>query len=176
VFRYVATPKVTAISPSAGPLAGATAVTISGTGFVAGATVQFGTVAATGVTLESATSITCKAPAEAAGTVDVRVTTPGGTSAVVAADKYMFDPAVVVSSVTPNTSPTAGGTAVTIKGKGFVAGATVKFGTVAATDVVVSSATTITCKSPAHSAGTVDVTVTTPGGTSAVSSADKVTY
>ena len=50
------------------------------------------------------------------------------------------------------------------------------FGTVTATAVTVSSATSITATSPAESAGTVNVTVTTAGGTSAASSADQFTY
>ena len=37
-----AAPTVSAMSPTGGPLAGGTAVTISGTGFVSGATVTIG--------------------------------------------------------------------------------------------------------------------------------------
>jgi hypothetical protein len=51
--------------------------------------VKFGTTAAT-ITADSATSLTATAPAEAAGTVDVTVTTAGGTSATSAADQYTF--------------------------------------------------------------------------------------
>jgi hypothetical protein len=47
-----------------------------------------------------------------------------------------------------------------------VSGATVAFGASAATGVVVESATTITAISPAHAESVVDVTVTTPAGTS----------
>ena len=51
-FTYVAASGVaiTAVSPSVGPGAGGTSVTITGTGFVSGATVTFGGVAATNVT------------------------------------------------------------------------------------------------------------------------------
>ena len=49
------------------------------------------------------------------------------------------------------------------------------FGAVAASSFTVVSATSATAVVPAGS-GTVDVTVTTPGGTSALSSADKFTY
>jgi hypothetical protein len=38
------------------------------------------------------------------------------------------------------------------------------------------NATTITATSPAGAAGTVNVTVTTPGGTSATSTADRFRY
>ena len=50
----------------------------------------FGTKAATGFTVNSATQISAVAPAGAAGIVDVTVTTPNGTSAVVAGDKYTY--------------------------------------------------------------------------------------
>jgi hypothetical protein len=45
--------------------------------------------AATGFTVNSATQITATAPA-GTGTVDVRVTTAGGTSATGAADQYTY--------------------------------------------------------------------------------------
>jgi hypothetical protein len=52
----------------------------------------------------------------------------------------------------------------------------VDFGSTAATSFTVNSATSITATSPAESAGTVNVTVTTPGGTSATSYHDQFTY
>ena len=45
-------PFVTSVSPSNGPVAGGTAVTITGTNFAAGATVKFGATAATNVVVE----------------------------------------------------------------------------------------------------------------------------
>ena len=56
-----------------------------------------------------------------------------------------------VSSVSPNSGPTAGGTAVTITGTNFAAGATVTFGGTAATNVTVVNSTTITATTPAGS-------------------------
>ena len=70
-----------------------------------------------------------------------------------------------VSSVSPNSGPTAGGTAVTITGTNFAAGATVAFGGTAAANVAVVSATEITATAPAGSADTVTVTVTVGGQT-----------
>ncbi len=55
-------PKVDAVSPSSGPAAGGTAVTISGTGFAAGATVTFGGTSAS-ATVVGSTTITAIAPA-----------------------------------------------------------------------------------------------------------------
>src|SRR5439155_4325295 len=55
-FTYNAvTPAVTAVSPTGGPIAGGTAVTITGTNFITGATVSFGGTAGTAVTVVSAT-------------------------------------------------------------------------------------------------------------------------
>ena len=71
-------------------------------------------------------------------------------------------PPPTVSSVSPNSGPTAGGTAVTINGTDFVSGATVKFGATAATGVTFVSSTTITATTPAHAAGDVDVEVENP--------------
>jgi len=76
-------------------------------------------------------------------------------------------------------SPISGpaGTSVAITGTGFVIGSTtVKFGGTAATTFTVNSATSITANSPAGGSGLVDITVTTPGGTSATSSNDQYTY
>jgi hypothetical protein len=175
-FTYDVVPTVSSVSPSSGPAAGGTGVTITGTGFVAGATVSFGGTAATGVVVNSATSISATSPA-GAGTVDVTVTTPGGTSAAnPPGDQFKFIPAPTITNVSPNTGPAAGGTTVTITGTGFLGdAATVSFGGTAATGVVVNSDTSITATSPAGS-GTVDITVTTGGGTSATSGVDQFTY
>lgn len=67
-------PTVTSVSPTAGTTSGGTSVTITGTGFLSGATVSFGGTAATNVSIVSSTSITATTPAHAAGTVNVVVT------------------------------------------------------------------------------------------------------
>jgi hypothetical protein len=67
-------PTVTAISPTSGTTSGGTSVTITGTGFSAGATVSLGGTSATSVMVVSATSITATTPAHAAGAVNVVVT------------------------------------------------------------------------------------------------------
>jgi hypothetical protein len=175
-FSYVGTPTVTAVSPTSGPAAGGTSVTITGTNLTAATAVHFGANAATGVVVNSPTSITATSPAGSAGTVDVTVTTPGGSSATSSADQFTYIAAPTVTNVNPNGGLAAGGTSVTITGTGFTGATAVHFGANAATGVVVNSATSITATSPAGSAGTVDVTVTTPGGTSATSTADNYTY
>ncbi len=80
-----------------------------------------------------------------------------------------------VSSISPAVGTTTGGTVVTITGTDFIGATAVAFGTTSATSFSVVNNTSITATSPAG-AGTVDVTVTTPLGTSATSSADHFTY
>ena len=71
-FKAV-TPTVTSVVPNAGPVAGGTVVTITGTFFTPGALVLFGAIPATNVTCTQ-TSCTATAPAaKKAGAVDVRV-------------------------------------------------------------------------------------------------------
>jgi uncharacterized protein (TIGR02145 family) len=73
-------PTVTDISPAYGMPTGGTAITITGTNFMAGATVTIGGTACTGVTVNSSTGITCITPAKAEGTYPVVVTTGYCTS------------------------------------------------------------------------------------------------
>ena len=155
---------VSSISPNSGPAAGGTAVTITGANFAAGATVKFGTTAATNVVMVNGTTITATTPAGSAGTVTVTVTVGAQSGSLTAGFSYIGTP--TVSSVSPNTGSTAGGTEVTITGTNFATGATVKFGTTAATNVVMVSGTEITATTPAGSAGAVTVTVTNPGAQS----------
>ena len=81
---------VTAISPSTGSTARATPVTISGTGFLSGATVTVDAMAAN-ISVVNSTTITAIIPARAAGTADVVVTNVNGSGATLtAAFTYSF--------------------------------------------------------------------------------------
>ncbi|HEX7706422.1 MAG TPA: IPT/TIG domain-containing protein, partial [Thermoanaerobaculia bacterium] len=155
-----AAPTIDSVTPTSGPTAGGTAVTIEGSNFQSGATVTFGTDPCTGLIVVDAETITCTTPAHAAGLVDVTVTNPDTQSDVLEDGFTFVAPAPTIDSVTPTSGPTAGGTAVTIEGSNFQSGATVTFGTDPCTGLIVVDAETITCTTPAHAAGTVDVTVT----------------
>ena len=161
-FSYVVPPTVTNVSPNSGSTAGGTAVTVTGTNFATGATVTFGTTAATNVVVTNSTTITATTPAGAAGAVSVTVSNPGSQNGILPSGfTYVVVP--TVTSVSPNNGPVAGGTAVTITGTNFATGATVTFGGTAATNVVVTNSTTITATTPAGTAGAVSVTVTVNG-------------
>ncbi len=74
-------PTITSVSPNSGPVNGGTPIIISGTGFASGATVTIGGVAATNVSVASATQINATTGAVGTpGTVNV-VVTSGGQSA-----------------------------------------------------------------------------------------------
>lgn len=91
-FTFVAPPSIGGIAPASGPAAGGTAVTITGTGFGDATQVLFGSVPGTGLHVTSATALTVVTPPGTAGSVDVRVVTPYGTSAVVPADVFTYEP------------------------------------------------------------------------------------
>ncbi len=82
-------PTVTSVVPNAGPAAGGTTVTIHGTGFNYGSTVDFGSTAATSVTYESAYELTAVSPA-GSGVANVTVSTFAGTSATSSADQFTY--------------------------------------------------------------------------------------
>ena len=84
-------------------------------------------------------------------------------------------PSPIVTGLSPNFGPVSGGTAVEIAGSGFTGTTAVDFGS-DITEYQVVSDTQIDVRSPGESAGVVDVTVTTPSGTSPTSSADQFTY
>jgi len=80
IYSIDLTQKIDSIVPSSGPSAGGTPVTIAGAGFVAGATVTFGTANATGVGVPDATHVTASAPANNPGTLNhVKVVLPDST-------------------------------------------------------------------------------------------------
>jgi uncharacterized repeat protein (TIGR02059 family) len=121
----------------------------------------------------------------AASTDVVTVTYAPGT--VTSADTGVlaaFGPSAVINKLVPTVTginPTSGtvdgGTVVTVTGTRFTGATSVKFGAKAGTVLTVDSNTQITITSPDGVAGAVvHVTVTTPGGTSATSDADRFTY
>jgi hypothetical protein len=172
-------PAVTSVSPDAGFESGGTSVTITGTGFAEATAVKFGSVSATHFTINSATSITAIAPAEAPGTVQVTVRNAGGTSGNGAADEFIYvapGPAPTITALSTKKGSAAGGSTLTITGTSFVGVTAVKFGAANATSFKVNSPTSITTESPAGTTGTVEVTVTTPNGESGITSKDRFTF
>jgi len=158
-------PSLTGISPASCPVGGGTAVTLTGTGFQAGATVGFGGAAGTAVAVASATSIIATCPARAAGPLSVVVTNADGQVSNGLTFTYQVGtPPPGVGSVSPASGSTAGGRTVSIAGSSFSASPAnprVSFGGDFAT-VVTATATLIIATVPAHAPGTVAVTVENP--------------
>jgi hypothetical protein len=93
------TPQVTGLSVTSGPLSGGIPVTITGLNFSGGAgmtKVVFGSMQATNVQVVSDTQITAVVPAGVAGSVNVTVVSPYGTSAVSGADVFTYTASVAV--------------------------------------------------------------------------------
>ncbi|WP_230329970.1 IPT/TIG domain-containing protein [Nocardia aurantiaca] len=161
-FTYVLAPILLFLIPTVGPQAGGTTVTITGLGLSSVTGVNFGATPATSFTIVSDTQITAVAPA-GAGTVAVTVTSTAGASNGLPYT-YLGIPAII--SISPNTGPVTGGTFAALTGTGFTGTTAVTFGATPATLYLVLSDTLILAVTPPGT-GTVQVTVTTPVGTSA---------
>lgn len=173
---FVPQPRVTALSVTSGPASGGTTVTLTGTGFTGATQVSFGAVDASSITVNSDTLLTAVSPAETAGTVDVTVTSPGGTSVPTPNDQFTLVATPSVTGLTPSRGSILGGSTVTITGVGLSGATGVSFGGTPA-GFTVNDDTSITAVSPvAEAAETVDVTVTSVGGTSPTNSADRFAY
>jgi hypothetical protein len=87
------TPVVSSLDTTTGSTSGGTSVTLHGVNYTGDAgqlQVYFGGVAATNVTVTNDNTLTATAPAHAAGTVDVTIVTPYGTSVSSSADKFTY--------------------------------------------------------------------------------------
>lgn len=71
---------IAGVSPISGAAAGGTQVTLTGTNFLSGASVTFGGLAATSITVSNSTTILATTPAHSSGSVAVTVTNTDGTS------------------------------------------------------------------------------------------------
>lgn len=171
-YDYHPEPTLVSVAPDSGTSLGGTSLTLTGTGFSANAagvnTVLIDAVAATSVVVVNDTTLTCVAPAGAAGdTVDVALSNANGDALLAAGFEYHALP--TLTAVVPAVGSSLGGTAVTLQGSGFqVDGAgvnTVLFDGVAATGVAVVDDDTITCTTPPGvAASAVDVSLANANG------------
>ncbi|HEY0247640.1 MAG TPA: putative Ig domain-containing protein [Gryllotalpicola sp.] len=81
-----------------------------------------------------------------------------------------------ITGIAPTRGAPTGGTIVTITGEHFTGATAVSFGATPAVTFIVNSETQLTALTPPGTPGTVDVTVTTPSGTSASGAADRFSY
>ena len=173
---FVPAPRVTGVSVSSGPASGGTTLTITGTGFTGATGVTFGGTPAASFVINGDVSIVAVTGQGPAGTIDVTVTSAGGTSVPSATDHFTYIAAPSVTRLSPNRGPIAGGTAVTIAGAHLGGAVGVAFGDTRV-GFTVNSDSSITAVSPVgETPDAVHVTVTTSGGTSATSATDQFTY
>lgn len=159
---------VTAVSPTSGPEAGGTVVTIVGEGFLGADTVTFGGTPATETIVVSDTQIITVAPA-GTGVVPIVIVGADSNDSITAPSSFTYIGGVVIptlpviDTVTPSTGPTTGGTVVTITGDNLGDVTNVYFNDVPGTNVsVVNGSVTVT--TPPGVAGTADIRVVTIDG------------
>ncbi len=174
-FTYIPVPTISFIGTPAGPANGGTTITITGSNLINATSVDFGTNAAT-IVSNTATQIVVTDPKGTPGSVDVTVTTPGGTSLTTLATLFTYVSAPVVTGVSPAQGPVTAGEVVTITGTGLAGATAVDFGGIPALGFTHDFASQVVAFAPAGVAGPVDITVTTAGGASATSAADLFTY
>ncbi len=174
-FWYVtpAPPSATGFTPTHGPAAGGTEVTIFGSNFGEGARVYFSDREALPVTFISKQELRAVTPAAASGIMRVRVKviSAEGLASTISTPNFEYDPGPppALTSISPTQGSTSGGTEVTIAGNNFAAdpaAMTVTFGGVDG-DVVAATVTSLTVLAPPHNSGVVSVQVANPDGTSA---------
>jgi hypothetical protein len=109
-------PVVTDVDPNGGLTTGGTEVVITGTDLDGATKVTFGGTKSTDFTVDSDTQITATAPAHAAGTVQVQVTTAAGASPDTSADDYTYvkPPATTAAPTTAPPSTAAPSTALPV--------------------------------------------------------------
>jgi subtilisin family serine protease len=167
-FAYVGQPTLSSLSTDGGPLAGGQTVNIYGTNFTTGSTVNFGAAAAASVTYIGSTQLRVTTPSASQGTVNVSVTTAGGTAT--STNAYSFYPAPTASSNSPTSGSGDGGDVVSIIGTGLDSVTAVTFGGTNATYYVFAS-TELIVFTPSRAAGTVNIVVTTLGGSATLTNA-----
>jgi phospholipase C len=171
-------PAVTSLSPVAELQSGGSPVTIEGANLAHATSVSFGAKVASSFTVVSPTAIEAVAPS-GSGTVDVTVANAGGTSATGPGDRFTYvpkGPRPAIESIAPTAGPSAGGTSVTIHGSGFVGVTSVHFDAARAAGYSTESSSSMTAISPPSAADTANVTITTPNGTSALTTGDRFRF
>src|SRR5207302_1192111 len=136
---------VTSLGTASGPTGGGTSVTLTGSNFSNVFAVSFGDEPADSYTVNSATSITAIAPAQASSAVTVSVETAAGVSSAASGNVYTYNAtAPSVTGLSPSSGPTGGGTTVILTGANLNGASAVKFNGENATSFTADSPTQIT--------------------------------
>ena len=154
-------PTVTSFTPTSGPAAGGTTLTVTGTNFVDNTmTATVNGVPATAVTYVSATQITLVTPAGVAGTSGpIRLTTIGGVAT--SSQSFTYLPPPTVSTISPTTGIV--GQVITVTGTDLATVSQIAFNGAVAAPNAGGTNTSFTVPVPVG-ATTGPLTVTTNGG------------
>lgn len=151
-------PRVISISPTAGPLAGGNALTVTGAGFLPGAVVRIHGIDCPNSVRVSATQMTCTPGSREAGMYNVAVLNPDSQRGALAS-AYSYQAAPTILSISPTAGPLAGGNTLTVTGSGFLPGAVVRIQGVDCPNSMRISSTQMSCVLSAKTAGTYNVAV-----------------
>jgi len=158
---------VTAITPTNGKQAGGNRGSITGSGFLAGATVTIGSIPATDVVVSS-TLIIFTIPPGAAGAKDVIVTNSDGQKKTLRGG-YTYNPFPTIERLEPRYGgPLTGGTSIAIIGSNFMPGVFVMVGSERIGHLDFFSPTELRLKTPSGTTGPKDMRVVNPDGQEAV--------
>lgn len=113
-----AKPVISSVSPSSGPMAGGTTISVKGSYFKSGAKVSWGETDIPAYTFVSSGEIRLKAPSWAKPeTIDLKIVNPDGKEAEAKnAFQYLAPPDPILSSISPVSGLISGGTKITING------------------------------------------------------------
>ncbi|MSP90942.1 MAG: hypothetical protein EXR79_03925 [Myxococcales bacterium] len=171
-FFYTAAPTIAAVAPAAGPTAGGTQASVTGSGFTKTSEVSIGAAKASVLEFVSDKKLRIATPPGKAGPADVTVTSKWGVGSLVGGFVYNDDAGQAttqVLSVAPAHGPLGGGNSVIVVATGLVSlsDTTLLFGQKKALITSVSGADkTIVATAPAGKApGPVDVVLLTSKGT-----------
>lgn len=157
-YTYLPEIHVDDVTPALGPISGGTQITVTGSGFAPGAIVRVGALPATGVVVQSGSTLKAVTPPGSAGFVPVKVTV-GDLSATRKDGFFYQGGGIELLVIEPALGSMAGGTFVKLVGSSFPADSEVFIGGAKASHTVVHDGTLITAKTPPGDIGTVPVEV-----------------
>ncbi|MFC1712830.1 IPT/TIG domain-containing protein [Candidatus Poribacteria bacterium] len=167
IYKTASNVTIERIAPTNGRLAGGETGSITGSGFLPGATVTIGGNQATDVGI-TPTLITFTIPPGIEGVKDVVVNNPDGQKGTLR-NAYTYNPLPIIEELKPRYGgPLAGGTEITITGTHFMEGIVVTIGENRVSRLDSFSPTELVLRTPAGTSGPKDILVTNPDGQEAI--------
>ena len=161
-FTYDSPPVITGVSPTSGPTAGGTNVTITGTGFTGVTQVMFGATAAKSFTVASdGKSVTATSPVGNSGGVNIFLTSPLGQSAVSTSSLFTYNASTTTLALSTSKNSAPYGQALTIKAT--LAGGVTPGGTMTLIDGDPTTGAVVATTNVSDAVTTFSVTTLAPG-------------